>query len=502
MWAAVSSKPQLKTKSADGAEEDKESLPEQLAEGRAYAERMGWQVVGELSVPGHSREYIHYHDAAQEIEAYAELERLAEERAFDVLIARGRDRLGRTDAIIATAEGVCRQAGAQVLSLAVPTAIREKPSRGDLYLSAIERAQAEGELLELRRRYKSGMRGRILKGEPANFVPYPWRKEPGRYGKITLPPERLAVTRRIYELCVEQGLGLWSICGVLNRERIPADRGGPWYSSSVHNVLKSPFNRGTVQFSCGPGSVGDELRAESHYPAVFTPDEAAAIDAALAARRFTRRGSRATHSRNIWTGVMRCNRCDHLMGMYHARNAWGYRCSWHYRQRSYNLEPECHPNHVALWKIEQAAQAAINALDSKAAIDAALATADGGQREAWQRQLEEAIAAAERVRAEQERLTTAYLKAIIGIDVFEERMTGLTMALDEHRQAEAELRQKLERSPDPTLRREELAVILPQAIALFTDASSVEPAEAQKMIHTVFREIYCEAGEVVRVMFL
>ena len=501
VWAAVSSKPQLKTKSADGAEEDKESLPEQLAEGRAYAERMGWQVVGELSVPGHSREYIHYHEAAADIEAYAELERLANERSFDVLIARGRDRLGRTDALIATAEAIVAQGGAQVLSLAMPHPVGQQTERGALYIAAIERAGAQSELVELRRRHKSGMRGRILRGEPANLVPYPWVKQ-GKHGKVVLPPERLAVARRIYELCVKNGLGLAAICDVLNRERIPADRGGPWYASSVYSMLTAAFNRGVVQFSCGPGSAGDELRAESKYQAVFSPEEGAAIDAALSARRTTRRGSRATDSRNLWTGIVRCRRCDHLMSIYCTCRSSGYRCYWHYRQRARGLEPECHANHVALWKIEEAAQVAISALDSEAAIDAALAVADGGQREAWQRQLEEATAAAERVRAEQERLTTAYLRAVISIDVFEERMTGLTKALSEHRQVEAEARQGLETSPDPTLRREELKALLPQVIALLADTATIEPAEAQQMLRSVFRVIYCEAGEVVQVVFL
>jgi len=111
LWAGVSSKPQ--------ADADKKSLPEQLADARAYAERMGWQIVGELSVPGHTRSFIHYHRAAADMPAYGDLERLAGERAFDVLICRGRDRLGRTDALIATSEAIIVAGGAQVLSLAM-----------------------------------------------------------------------------------------------------------------------------------------------------------------------------------------------------------------------------------------------------------------------------------------------------------------------------------------------------------------------------------------------
>lgn len=115
-------------------------------------------------MPGHTREYIHYLEAARDVPAYAELERLIRERAFDVLICRGRDRLGRTDALIATAEAIIASGGAQVLSMAMPHPITDKADRGQLYVAAIERAGAQVELIELRRRHQSGMRGRTLRG--------------------------------------------------------------------------------------------------------------------------------------------------------------------------------------------------------------------------------------------------------------------------------------------------------------------------------------------------
>jgi DNA invertase Pin-like site-specific DNA recombinase len=137
IWAAVSSKPQA----------EKDSLSEQLADGRAYADRVGWTVVGDLSVPGHTRD----------MPAYADLQRLAGERAFDVLICRGRDRLGRTDALITQVEAIVERAGAQVLSLAMPAPIGVPADRGSLYVAAIERAGAQAEVVELVRRHRSGM---------------------------------------------------------------------------------------------------------------------------------------------------------------------------------------------------------------------------------------------------------------------------------------------------------------------------------------------------------
>ena len=84
-WAAVSSLPQAK----------KVSIDDQLAENRQHAERHDGQVVAELVVPGESRSIVLFEDACRRIDAYAELKRLIDGRAFDVLVYLDRSRLGR-----------------------------------------------------------------------------------------------------------------------------------------------------------------------------------------------------------------------------------------------------------------------------------------------------------------------------------------------------------------------------------------------------------------------
>ena len=496
VWAAVSSKPQVKKKMADGEEEDKESLPEQLAEGRAYAERMGWQVVGELSVPGHSREYIHYHDAAQEIEAYAELERLAEERAFDVLIARGRDRLGRTDAIIATAEGVCRQAGAQVLSLAVPTPIRDKPDRADLYLSAIERAQAEGELLEFRRRHKSGMRGRTLSGKPPSNLPYPYVR--GGDGEPVLPADRLAVMRRIFEMFVNAGHSYGRICRTLNGERIPSPRGGAWGPATIRLLLANPFLRGIVVYGRHTRPEDQQIAAPSRYPAVFTADEAAAIDAEVARRGKLRK---AATSPRPWTGIVFCARCGRSMNCLRSGQRYAYyRCGYHHRQREQGMDA-CHSNYTRLEKIQAAAQVTLAYYTDEAALDEALARLNAGhERQQMEQRLEELAEGIARVEAERERLTTAYLRAILRIDEYEERMAELAASLLAQEQERAALARRVASLPDMALRKEELRALIPQALKALVEGA--DPEASRRILHQTFRGIYCEDGDVVRVELL
>ena len=119
VWAAVSTKEQ--------AEDDKDSLPTQVAEGRAWAKGMGGQVVATYWVPGHSRQYGFYDDAARDMPAYRLLREDAEGGKFDVLWCRERSRLGRTRALIAQVEYIVEEEGnAEVYSAAMPHQIGQK----------------------------------------------------------------------------------------------------------------------------------------------------------------------------------------------------------------------------------------------------------------------------------------------------------------------------------------------------------------------------------------
>jgi len=495
LWAAVSTKPQLKKKIADGEEEDKDSLPSQLIEARAYAQKMGWDVVAELSVPGHSRDYIFWHEITRDIPAYAELQRLADQRAFDVLVVRGRDRLGRTDAIIATTEAVCAQAGAQVLSLAVPTPIKAKRDRADLYLSAIERAQAEGEIMELRRRHEGGMRGRTFKGLPTNKLPFPWIRGPD--GLPELPEDRLATIRRILDLFAHRQWTYYRIARTLNDEHITAPGGGDtWDPKYIKELLRNPFNRGLIIWGRHSRPQQDWIVAPSRYPAIFSAEEIDLIDAELARRRELRRGASSTRP---WSGLIICARCGKKMSYACAKGHQYYRCAVHQRMHEIGSSRPCHSNHVRLEKIEEAASAALQALANEETLDAAMRSmAEGGEGSRLRRQLEEIAAAIGRIEGERERLTTAYLRSILEIDEFERRMEILAADLERQRRQATEWRRQLRRTPDPTLRREDLRAIIPEALRILNE--SAEPEEARRILRIAFRAIYCENGDVTRIV--
>jgi DNA invertase Pin-like site-specific DNA recombinase len=117
IWAAVSSKSQ--------AEETKESIPSQIQAARELIQsRDGWHEAHEpLIVPGHTRKYTFLLDACEDMPEYAQLMRLARSGEIDLVICRSRDRLGRTDSLVATLEQYLSDYGCQILSLDMPTRV-------------------------------------------------------------------------------------------------------------------------------------------------------------------------------------------------------------------------------------------------------------------------------------------------------------------------------------------------------------------------------------------
>ena len=156
IWAAVSTPEQ--------ATVDKDSLPSQIRDGKKWAEQHG-EVVTVSKIPGHSRKYIHFRDAAHDMPEYARLEQDCQRRAFDVLWCRERSRLGRTDALISTVEAVVLDSGAEVYSAAMPHQIGNATETSVIFTSAVERAMAQTENISV-------WRGHLARCAPGPSVGY------------------------------------------------------------------------------------------------------------------------------------------------------------------------------------------------------------------------------------------------------------------------------------------------------------------------------------------
>lgn len=270
VWAAVSSRPQA----------ERDSVEQQVADGGALAAAQGWQVVATLVVPGESRDYIDLADALAGLDerlrpgeenAYRRLLDLLAGRAFDVLVCRARDRLGRTDALIAGVEERCRRAGVMVWSIAMPPSGSEA---GDLYVSAVERAGAQREMVELRRRHRYGMDAKLRRGELLGATaPFGYRAERVQVGRDLLrravvePAEAGAYRELVAATLARTATGVELLAWL----RVQFS-GLNWSTGTLSGLLRNPFHAGLLlrRRQANPGEAAG-LR-------IFRPDGASIFD--------------------------------------------------------------------------------------------------------------------------------------------------------------------------------------------------------------------------------
>jgi len=260
IWSGVSSKIQ--------AHDDKYSLEQQIEDGETLAQRNGWQVVARLVVPGITRSSIDLGDAIDALDealasdrsglyagklrslqaggdnAYRRFLELIAERAFDVLICHSRDRLGRTDSLIAGVEERVRRIDGMVYSMSMPpTGSRT----GDLYVSAFERAGAQEYVMRLAANRRKGIDQRVRSGYIlTGRLPYgyraDWQTVANRRVRVALPVEEEIEAYR------------WMIDAFLAGRTYDAIRAHmqavspalTWANSVITRLLRSTFHLGLI----------------------------------------------------------------------------------------------------------------------------------------------------------------------------------------------------------------------------------------------------------------
>lgn len=244
IWAGVSSRPQT----------ERDSLDDQLRDGRALAERDGWQIVAELVVPGESRGYVDLPEAIAELQkelrpgeanAYRQLLELIDGRKIDVLVVAGRDRLGRMEGLVTSIEDRLKRIGAYVHSLRVPPS---GSRTADIYSSAIERANLRDEIERLTERHRRGMDGRARRGmligpQPPFGYTVAMRQEGSRLIRYAVVDQGEAATYR------------WLVDVILSREQTIEDLGGrmralypqrQWSVATFSSLMRNPFHAGLI----------------------------------------------------------------------------------------------------------------------------------------------------------------------------------------------------------------------------------------------------------------
>jgi DNA invertase Pin-like site-specific DNA recombinase len=478
IWAAVSSKAQ--------ASEEKDSLPTQVADGKRWAADVGGEVVAVLKVPGHSRNYGFFADAEREMPAYRRLRELCEGRAFDRLWCRARDRLGRTDALIAQVEYLISEAGARIYSAAMPIEGGTETAR--LYLSGMERAGSQAFVVVMTEAHDRGMRSRVRRGLVASRWPYGYRPVRDNGGRVVggeIVPEEAEALRLATRLFLE-GQSYAKIADALNRSPWRPRNADRWMWNTLHRVLASDTYAGFPSYGA---SRPDE--PSDRYPALWDAETYRAV-----VRERARRARGGRRPATIATGVVYCRRCGRTMVAAIIRRQRFYRCRTQCDQRHYGWGT-CHWNYTLASRILAAIEDVVRWLAQvDGAVDKVLAQAIP-ERAELQTQIAEAVRGVEAAREKRKRLAMLAASDMMKPLPYRDADTVLEA---EQRRAEtwlAELREQLAVLPDPQERREALDALL---AAPWARAEELRGPELERvrlaLIHGGVR-IWCEESRVV-----
>ena len=374
---------------------DKDSLPAQIRDGTAFAGDLGARVAATYQVPGHTRRYIFYTDAEADLDAYRQLRADCAAAAFDVLWCRARNRLGRTDALIAQVEALVAAAGAEVYSELVPHQVGHSSDASAIYLSSIERATAQVENVQRIRLRDVGIRARVRRGLPHGRWPYgyrPIRDEKGHAVAGEYNPDQIPAVELATQLYLA-GHGIWHIAQRLNTSPYRPTGEGLWALSTIEMILNNDFYAGIVTYS-------DLTVPSDLFPALWDPLTHRALIRERARRH--RGGKPAAYP---LSGIVICARCLRRMTVFRSRHGnIYYRCRTHVRRALTGIP--CHLNTIPAHRLLDAIEQLLLRLQDPAALADLLQ--EGPDRVHLQRQHARALADVAAIDEKRHRLALAY----------------------------------------------------------------------------------------------
>lgn len=363
IWAAVSSLPQAK----------KVSLDDQLATGRAHAERHSAVIVAELVVPGESRDIVLFEEACRRIAAYEQLQGLINNRSIDVLIYLDRSRLGRTAALSMAVAELCNRAGILLYEMDSPPASMEfvQADHSHMLIGAIKSVDAQQEIRKIQDRHRRGMAGRVEKGKMPGKVNWGYvpQYEHGKLSGYAIDEDAAATIRLIVSLYLDNGYGALNIADHLNRLGRPAPEGGQWGHSQITFLLRRVWRyAGYAELNVYTKTNRPYIRAKGNWPAIITEEQARAVIAERDARNSTRR---SVHTVYRFTRMVYCSVCGSRLHASTKRRDWlrDDGSSGHYESTYYR----CPAEHVMIVenKITKAVTAFVIAIDEQPEFRAA-----------------------------------------------------------------------------------------------------------------------------------
>lgn len=336
-WAAVSSAPQ--------ANEDKISLVDQLYDNIVHSRKYG-KMLCQFVIPGQSRDITLYSDASLTVKGwrfiadltaekdeslkrrietelralreadefvypYAELKKMIDDHAFDVLIFRNLGRVGRDAALSMAVTRLCHRADIITYATATPPASLSD-AHGTYHralLDAITAVGYENEISELRIKHRDGLIRRTERGLFPGQTPFGWNEIRNEKGKITgyeIDEEAATTIRIIIEKYLSSGWGINRIAEHLNELGRPTPaQVGPWQKQNVTAIINKIYRyAGYVEIN-KQSRRRKYVRAPGKFPSIITEDQARAVIAERESRVPSRRsvGNTYRYSRMVHCAV-------------------------------------------------------------------------------------------------------------------------------------------------------------------------------------------------------
>ena len=296
------------------AQEDKTSISEQIAEMEAYCEQKGLKIVA-------SYQEVGKRDRQRSVLNSNGCWLTPRPGRFDTIVCWKSDRLSRGMYPAAALMEVVE--ARQIRLEAVMDAI-------DMKTFGLMAAIGKIELDNFRERASLGKRGAAKQGRiPSGRIPYGYSIGDG--GKPEVVEDQAEVVRRIFQMYVNEGLGVASIRGWLFDEGIPtAQHGKEWSKWVIHRVLSNTAYKGvwsfgrTRQVSTESGRRIYERPRDKWIDIPFPPlvDEDIWERAQELKKKRIQRSKRNTKAFYLLQGLLRCSECGFR---FTAISRWGSR---------------------------------------------------------------------------------------------------------------------------------------------------------------------------------
>ena len=334
----------------------------------------------------------------------------------------------------------------------------------DHLLLQIRGAVAEYERTLIAERMRRGRLAKLRAGTllPWTYAPYGYRMSPDR----PRDPAEAAVVAELFAMYREPGTSLMGLAMHLDARGVPTPRGGPrWSSPTIRGILRNPTYTGQVHAQRTQYRAATHRRSATHpigrphssavpqpadtwllvgqVPAMVSQAHFDEVQAKLATNQSFARRNNTAHQ-YLLRALVSCGQCD-LASTARATNGryFYYLCSGKNRSIISHRTTCCPARHTPAGQLDELVWDDLcTLLAEPEPLASAVARAHGG---AWLPQ--ELLARRETLRRGQahlgqqlERLTDAYLRAIIPLDEYERRRRDLEQRMQALAGQEEQLR--------------------------------------------------------------